>query len=42
MQAQNDPKIAAMMQTLQTSGTGTTVALSFAVPADVFRMIHSR
>ena len=39
MQGQNDPKVAAMMQSLQTSGTGKTVALSFAVPAEIFQMI---
>ena len=39
MQGQNDPKVAAMMQSLQTSGTGKTVALSFAVPAELFQMI---
>lgn len=39
MQSQNDPKIAAMMQSLQTSGSGKTVALSFAVPAELFQMI---
>jgi len=42
MQGQNDPKIAAMMQSLQTSGSGKTVALSFAVPAELFQMIHNR
>ncbi|HWK12469.1 MAG TPA: hypothetical protein VNR64_20570 [Vicinamibacterales bacterium] len=39
MQGQNDPKVAAMMQSLQTSGTGKTVALSFAVPAELFQML---
>lgn len=39
MQGQNDPKVAAMMQSLQTSGSGKTVALSFAVPAELFQMI---
>jgi hypothetical protein len=41
MQAQNDPKVAAMMQSLQTSGSGKTVAVSFAVPAELFQMIHN-
>ncbi len=41
MQGQNDPKVAAMMQSLQTSGSGKTVALSFAVPAELFQMIHN-
>lgn len=39
MQSQNDPKVAAMMQSLQTSGSGKTVALSFSVPAELFQMI---
>ncbi len=39
MQAQSDPKIAAMLQSLQLSGTGKTVALSFSVPAEIFDMI---
>ena len=39
MQAQSDPKIAAMLQSLQLSGTGKTVALSFTVPAEIFDMI---
>jgi hypothetical protein len=33
---QNDPKATAIMNSLQLSGTGHTVALSFAVPAEVF------
>jgi hypothetical protein len=39
MQAQNNPNVAAMLQSLQLSGTGKTVALSFSVPADVFDLI---
>lgn len=39
MQAQSDPKMAAMLQSLQLSGSGTTVALSFAVPAEVFSLM---
>ncbi|HET7619701.1 MAG TPA: hypothetical protein VFK20_14440 [Vicinamibacterales bacterium] len=39
MQAQSDPKVAAMLQSLQLSGSGTTVALSFAVPAEVFSLM---
>jgi hypothetical protein len=39
MQSQSDPKIAAMLQSLQLSGTGTTVSLSFTVPAEIFDMI---
>ncbi|HEY2432736.1 MAG TPA: hypothetical protein VGI12_08670 [Vicinamibacterales bacterium] len=33
---QSDPKATAMINSLQLSGTGKTVALSFAVPSDVF------
>jgi hypothetical protein len=39
MQGQNNPHIAAMMQALQTSGSGKTVAVSFAVPSEIFQMI---
>jgi hypothetical protein len=39
MQGQNDPKVAAMMQSLQASGSGKTVAVSFAVPAELFQML---
>jgi hypothetical protein len=39
LQSQRDPKIAAMLQSLQLTGTGKTVALSFAVPAEIFDMI---
>ena len=39
MQAGSDPKVAALLQTLQLSGTGTTVQVSFTVPAEVFEML---
>ena len=39
LQGQNDPKVSAMLQSLQLSGTGKTVALSFAVPAEIIDMI---
>jgi hypothetical protein len=39
MQSQADPKIAALLQSLQLTGTGKTVALSFTVPAEIFDMI---
>jgi hypothetical protein len=39
LQAQADPRSAAMVESLQLSGTGKTVALSFTVPADVLQMI---
>lgn len=39
MQGQNDPKLAAFAQSLQLSGDGKTVALSFAVPAEILQLI---
>ncbi len=39
MQAGSDPKVAALLQTLQLSGTGTTVQVSFTVPAEVFELL---
>jgi hypothetical protein len=38
MQSQSDPKLAALAQTLQMSGEGTTVALSFTLPAEILQM----
>lgn len=39
LQAENDPRAAAVMQSLQLSGTGKTVALSFTVPAALIEML---
>ncbi len=39
MAAKSDPKAAALINSLQLSGTGRTVALSFSVPADLLAMI---
>lgn len=39
MQASADPRTAGMIESLQLSGTGKTVALSFSVPAEVIQMI---
>lgn len=39
MQAQNDPKLAAISQSLQLSGDGTTVALAFSLPAELLQLI---
>jgi len=39
MQVGSKPEYQAMMQSLELGGTGKTVALSFAVPADVFNII---
>jgi hypothetical protein len=36
---QNDPKIGTVINSLQLSGSGKTVALSFAVPSEVFDML---
>jgi len=39
MQAGSDPKVAALVQSLQLSGTGTTVQLSFTVPTEVIDLL---
>jgi hypothetical protein len=39
MQASTDPRTAALVESLQLSGTGKTVALSFTVPSEVIDMI---
>jgi hypothetical protein len=39
MQAQADPKVASLLSSLQLSGSGRTVALSFAIPAEIFDLI---
>lgn len=39
MQAGADPRAAAVVESLQLSGTGKTVALSFAVPPEIIQMI---
>jgi hypothetical protein len=39
LQAQADPKIATLLNSLQLSGSGRTVALSFAIPAEIFDLI---
>lgn len=41
LQTGGRPEVAAMMQSLELSGTGKTVALSFTVPAEVFDVINS-
>jgi hypothetical protein len=38
MQSQNDPKLAALSQSMLLSGEGTTVALSFTLPAELLQM----
>ena len=37
----NDPKATALINSLQLSGTGTTVALSFAIPSELLDMISN-
>jgi len=39
MQAQADPRTAGLIESLQLTGTGKTVALSFTVPAEILQMI---
>jgi hypothetical protein len=39
LQAQNDAKVAALAQSLQLSGTGKTVALSFTIPVELLDLI---
>ena len=39
MQAQADPRTAALVDSLQLTGSGKTVALSFSVPAEILEMI---
>jgi hypothetical protein len=39
LQGGSDPRAAAMVQSLQLGGTGNTVVLSFAIPAEVVDLI---
>jgi hypothetical protein len=39
LQGQNDPKLNPIIQSLQLSGTGKTVQLSFAIPAEIFELM---
>jgi hypothetical protein len=39
MQGQNDPKFSAVAQSLQLTGEGTTVALSFTLPAELLELV---
>jgi hypothetical protein len=41
LQAQSDPKLSAVAQSLELSGTGKTVSLSFTVPAELLDMAMS-
>jgi hypothetical protein len=42
LQGQNDPKLTSLIQSLQLSGDGKTVRLSFAVPAEIFELMHPK
>jgi hypothetical protein len=39
LQGQNDPKLTPLIQSLQMSGTGKTVQLSFHVPSEIFELM---
>jgi len=39
LQGQNDPKLSTLIQSLQMSGNGKTVQLSFTVPAELFELM---
>jgi hypothetical protein len=39
LQSQNDPRIASLAQSLMLTGEGTTVALSFTVPAELLQLV---
>jgi hypothetical protein len=39
LQGQNDPKLTSLIQSLQMSGTGKTVQLSFHVPSEIFELM---
>ncbi len=40
LQGQNDPKLTSLINSLQLTGSGKTVRLSFAVPAELFELMH--
>lgn len=42
LQGQNDPKLASLVQSLQLSGSGKTVQLSFSVPAEIFELMAQK
>jgi hypothetical protein len=39
LQGQNDPKLTSLISSLQMSGTGKTVQLQFAIPAEIFELM---
>jgi hypothetical protein len=42
LQGQNDPKLTSLIQSLQLTGDGKTVRLSFAVPAEIFELMQPK
>ncbi len=42
LQGQNDPKLASLIQSLQLTGDGKTVRLSFDLPAEIFELMHQK
>ena len=42
LQGQNDPKLTSLINSLQLTGNGKTVRLSFAVPAELFELMHHK
>jgi hypothetical protein len=42
LQGQNDPKLTSLVNSLQLSGNGTTVRLSFALPAELFELMQPK
>jgi hypothetical protein len=42
LQGQNDPKLVSLIQSLQLTGTGKTVNLSFALPAELFELMQPK
>ena len=42
LQGQNDPKLTSLINSLMLTGDGKTVRLSFAVPAEIFELMHHK
>ena len=42
LQGQNDPKLTSLINSLQLTGNGTTVRLSFSVPAEIFELMQPK
>jgi hypothetical protein len=39
LQGKNDPKLTSLIDSLQLSGSGKTVQLSFTIPAEIFELM---